>query len=93
MSNQERQQKLDEPKKPKRKRKKSMRGQPEIREECKKNVSHCLTPKARKGLEIFSKYLDTSRSEVVEQFGRGELRVTELEACYEENADFFNPRA
>ena len=55
-----------------------MRGKPEIYDELKKVVSHSLTPKARKGLEILSKHLGISRSELVEQVGRGKLRIPEL---------------
>ena len=90
MSNTRKPEMIDEQKKSMWKRTKSMKGQPEIRDECKECVCHALTPTAKKGLGIFSKYLGISRSEVVEKFGRGELRVTELEPCYEENSDFFN---
>ncbi len=72
---------------------KSMRGQPEIYDEIKEIASHSLTPKARKGLEILSKALGISRSELVEQVGRGMLRIPELEPSYEEHSDFFPPRA
>ncbi len=82
---------IDEQKKPKRQRKKSMRGQPEMYEQIKKCVSHAITLKATKGLGIISKHLGISRSEVVEQIGRGILRIPELEALYEKHSDFFNP--
>jgi hypothetical protein len=84
---------VDEQENPKLKGKKSMRGEPEMYDEIKEIVSHSLTPTARKGLEILSKGLGISRSEVVEQVGRGRLRVTGLEPLYEKHSDFFNQRA
>ncbi len=84
---------VDEQENPKLKGKKSMRGEPEMYDEIKEIVSHSLTPTARKGLEILSKGLGISRSEVVEQVGRGILRCYELEALYEKHSDFFTPRA
>ncbi len=90
MSNAEKVEMTDEQKKPKRKRKKSMRGQPEIYDECKQCASYSLTPKGQKGVEIISEYLGISRSEVLEQVGRGKLRITELKPFYEGNSDFFD---
>lgn len=93
MSNEERTQMVDEQENPKLKGKKSMRGEPEMYDEIKEIVSHSLTPTARKGLEILSKDLGISRSELVEQVGRGMLRVTGLEPLYQSHSSFFTPRA
>ena len=92
MSNEESTQTIDEQENPNRKGKKSMRGEPEMYDEIKEIVSHSLTPTARKGLEILSKALGISRSELVEQIGRGMLRGSELEPLYEKHSGFFPPR-
>jgi len=65
-------------KKPSRKGVKSMRGQPEIYDEIKKAVSFGITPTARLGLARISKQLNISRSELIEQIGRGILTIVEL---------------
>jgi len=93
MSNEESTQTVDEQENPKLKGKKSMRGEPEMYEQIKQCVSHAITLKAKEGLEILSKELGISRSEVVEQVGRGILRCYELESLYEKHSDFFTPRA
>lgn len=65
-------------KKPIRKGRKSMRGQPEIYDECKKNASFCITPTAIEGLKQLSSQLKISRSELIERIGRGLLTIAEL---------------
>ena len=57
---------------------KSMRGQPEIYDELKKIVSFCITPTAQLGLAQLSQQLNISRSELIEQIGRGLLTIAEL---------------
>jgi hypothetical protein len=65
-------------KKPIRQGVKSMRGQPEIYDEVKKIASFCITPTAQLGLAQLSRQLNISRSEVIEQIGRGLLTIAEL---------------
>jgi len=65
-------------KKPIRQGMKSMRGQPEIYDELKKIVSFCITPTAQLGLAQLSQQLNISRSELIEQIGRGLLTLAEL---------------
>ena len=65
-------------KKPSCKGRKSMRGQPEIYDECKKNASFSLTSTAIKGLEQLSSQLNISRSELIERIGRGVFTIAEL---------------
>ena len=55
-----------------------MRGQPEIYDEVKKIASFCITPTAQLGLAQLSRQLNISRSEVIEQIGRGLLTIAEL---------------
>ena len=55
-----------------------MRGQPEIYDELKKIVSFCITPTAQLGLAQLSQQLNISRSELIEQIGRGLLTIAEL---------------
>jgi hypothetical protein len=57
---------------------KSMRGQPEIYEECKKNASFSITPTAIEGLKQLSSKLNISRSELIERIGRGVFTIAEL---------------
>jgi hypothetical protein len=57
---------------------KSMRGQPEIYDELKEIVSFCITPTSQLGLAQLSQQLNISRSELIEQIGRGLLTIAEL---------------
>lgn len=57
-------------KKPIRKGKKSLRGQPELYDEIKKIVSIGITPTAVAGLDRLSQEHSVSRSELIERIGR-----------------------
>jgi hypothetical protein len=74
----ERRPRQEHEKKPIRQGVKSMRGQPEIYDEVKKIASFCITPTAQLGLAQLSRQLNISRSEVIEQIGRGLLTIAEL---------------
>lgn len=50
---------------------KSLKGQPELYDELKNRVAMSLTPTAVAGLDAVAKSMDLSRSELVEQIGRG----------------------
>jgi predicted adenine nucleotide alpha hydrolase (AANH) superfamily ATPase len=65
-------------KKPVRKGVKSMKGQGEMHDECKKCFSFCLTPTAKKGIEHLSEKANLSQSELIEQLVRHLLIITEL---------------
>jgi hypothetical protein len=76
----------DYEKKPSCKGTKSMRGQPEMYDELKKAVSFAITPAAQLGLTRLSQQLKISRSELIEQIGRGLLTIAELKT--ESNSSF-----
>jgi hypothetical protein len=54
---------------------KSMRGRPELYDELKKPYSIGVTPTGIKGLDALSRAFNLSRSEFIEQIGRGYLKV------------------
>jgi metal-responsive CopG/Arc/MetJ family transcriptional regulator len=53
---------------------KSMRNQPEMYDEIKKPFTFSLTQTAVKELELLAKIHGISRSELVEQFARGQIK-------------------
>ena len=53
-----------------------MRGRPELYDEIKKPYSIGITATGVKGLDALSQSFNLSRSEFVEQIGRGILKVT-----------------
>ncbi len=55
---------------------KKVKGVPELHDEVKKPVNLSLTPKAIEGLDTLAAQLRLSRSEIVEQIGRGLLSTT-----------------
>jgi len=55
---------------------KKTKGVPELHDELKKPVNLSLTPKAIEGLDTLAAQLRLSRSEIVEQIGRGLLSTT-----------------
>ncbi len=55
---------------------KKVKGVPELHDELKKPVNLSLTPKAIEGLDTLAAQLRLSRSEIVEQIGRGLLSTT-----------------
>lgn len=55
---------------------KSQRGIPQIHEEVKKKISVSVTPSAIKGLDTLAKKYQLSRSELIEQIGRGSIWLT-----------------
>lgn len=59
---------------------KSLKGQPELYDELKNRVTVSLTPTAVAGLDAVAKSMDLSRSELVEQIGRGLLSLSRPEA-------------
>jgi len=65
-------------KKPIRKGVKSLRGQPEMYDQIKKRACISITPKAAEGLDILSQERKVSRSELVEQIGRGIIQLIDL---------------
>jgi hypothetical protein len=62
-------------KKPSLKGIKSVRGKPELYDELKKIVSIGITPTARAGLDELSQKRSISRSELIEQIGRGLIQL------------------
>jgi hypothetical protein len=64
---------LEHQKKPVRKGKKSMRGQPEHYDEVKKPTCFGITDTALAGLDRLSQELSISRSELIERIGRGTI--------------------
>jgi hypothetical protein len=74
-------------KKPSCKGRKSMRGQPELYEECKKNASFSITPTAHQGLKQLSSELKISQSELIERIGRGAFTLVVLETEVEEKSE------
>lgn len=61
--------------KPSHKGVKSMRDKPEIYDELKRIVSIGITPTARAGLDELSQKRSISRSELIEQIGRGLIQL------------------
>jgi hypothetical protein len=59
---------------------KSMKGVGEIYSEVKQAVSVGLTPTAKKGLDALAAKMNLSRSELVEQIGRGRLLVVKADS-------------
>lgn len=64
--------------------KKTSKGYPELYDEVKKRVNLSLTPTAIAGLDRLSEELDLSRSELVEQIGRGLIPLAEQKSLSEE---------
>ena len=64
--------------------KKTSQGYPELYDEVKKRVNLSLTPTAIAGLDKLSQELDLSRSELVEQIGRGLIPLAEQRSLSEE---------
>ncbi len=64
--------------------KKTSKGYPELYDEVKKRVNLSLTPTAIAGLDELAKELDLSRSELVEQIGRGIIPLAEQKSLSEE---------
>ncbi|BAU65472.1 CopG/DNA-binding domain-containing protein [Stanieria sp. NIES-3757] len=63
---------------------KKSKGVPELHDEVKKRVNLSLTPTAIAGLDRLSQELNLSRSELVEQVGRGSLPLAEQSSLSEE---------
>lgn len=63
-------------KKPATKGLKSLSGQPEIYDECKKKATISITPTGLAGLDQLSQEQSLSRSELVEQIGRGLIQLS-----------------
>jgi len=61
------------------KRQKKLRGQPEIYSEVKGQVNVALTKTGVQGLDELATAMNLSRSELVEQIGRGLIPVLSLE--------------
>lgn len=57
------------------KRRKKLRGQPELYDEVKGQVNLSLTASGVQGLDILAQKMGLSRSEFIEQIGRGLLLV------------------
>ena len=64
--------------------KKTSQGYPELYDEVKKRVNLTLTPTAISGLDELAAELDISRSELVEQVGRGLIPLAEQKSLSEE---------
>ena len=64
--------------------KKTPQGYPELYDEVKKRVNLSLTPTAIAGLDKLSQELNLSRSELVEQIGRGLIPLAEQRSLSEE---------
>ena len=64
--------------------KKTSQGYPELYDEVKKRVNLSLTPTAIAGLDKLSQELNLSRSELVEQIGRGLIPLAEQRSLSEE---------
>ena len=54
---------------------KNLRGKPELWEQVKQRYTVSLTPVGAEGLDAIASKLDISRSELVEQIGRGIIEV------------------
>ncbi|MDJ0531396.1 MAG: hypothetical protein QNJ70_02680 [Xenococcaceae cyanobacterium MO_207.B15] len=63
---------------------KKSKGVPELYDEVKKRVNLSLTPTAIAGLDRLSQELNLSRSELVEQIGRGSIPIAEQKSLSEE---------
>lgn len=63
---------------------KKLKGIPELHNEVKKRVNLSLTPTAIAGLDKLSKSIELSRSELVEQIGRGSIPLVEQVSLSEE---------
>ncbi len=63
---------------------KKLKGVPELHDEVKKRVNLSLTPTAIAGLDKLSQELNLSRSELVEQIGRGLIPLAEQRSLSEE---------
>ena len=63
---------------------KKLKGVPELHDEVKKRVNLSLTPTAIAGLDKLSQELNLSRSELVEQIGRGSIPIAEQSSLSEE---------
>ena len=63
---------------------KKSKGVPELYNEVKKRVNLSLTPTAIAGLDKLSQELNLSRSELVEQIGRGSIPIAEQQSLSEE---------
>ena len=63
---------------------KKSKGVPELHDEVKKRVNLSLTPTAIAGLDKLAQELDLSRSELVEQIGRGMIPLAEQRSLSEE---------
>lgn len=64
--------------------KKTSKGYPELYDEVKKRVNLSLTPTAIAGLDKLAEEFDLSRSELVEQIGRGSIPLAEQKSLSEE---------
>lgn len=65
---------------------KRTKGIPELHDELKARVTLALTPTAVQGLDSLAEKLEVSRSELVEQIGRGEIQL-----CRKRTLDSVNP--
>ncbi|MGL6340151.1 MAG: hypothetical protein ACRC80_13565 [Waterburya sp.] len=63
---------------------KKSKGVPELHDEVKKRVNLSLTPSAIAGLDKLSEEFNLSRSELVEQIGRGSIPLAEQKSLSEE---------
>ena len=63
---------------------KKSKGVPELHDEVKKRVNLSLTPTAIAGLDKLAEEFDLSRSELVEQIGRGSIPLAEQKSLSEE---------
>ena len=71
---------------------KKLKGVPDLHDEVKKRANLSLTPTAIAGLDKLSQELNLSRSELVEQIGRGLIPLAEQRSLSEEYV-FYRPQS
>ena len=67
---------------------KRVKGVPELQDEVKKRVNMTLTPTATEGLDALAQQKGVSRSELVEQIGRGNFVIVDNEESLETQMNF-----
>lgn len=67
---------------------KRVKGVPELQDEVKKRVNMTLTPTATEGLDSLAQSKGVSRSELVEQIGRGNFAIVDNEESFETQINF-----
>lgn len=63
------------------------RGKPDIWDEVKRHVAVALTPTGVRGVDAIAESMSLSRSELIEQIGRGLLRVVKNEDANEPQSE------